>query len=578
MKLATHCPRGIKCGFRKNVRVDPRPLFRSFNFPSIVLAGIGLLVSTSQQGLGTDFSVPGDYTTIQGALDIAAAGDVVRVSPGTYQENLDFKQKDVDLVGTAGAEATIIDAALGTGVKIGPGGSITGFTIRNARASFGAGMVVKGLNSYIAFNIFEDNAQTSGGYGAAIGMNTASPVIESNVFRRNTADSQHLSGVIGFVNGSSPYIANNIFYDNPCRAINVTIPTSAAPVIVNNTIVRNKTGIRINRQVNAINQIFRNNIIVANDTGLEVENGTEANNPVWENNLVSGNGTDYLTISNQTGINGNISLDPLFVDPSNNNFHLKLDSPAIDAGTNMSAPAQDFEREIRPVDGDGDGVATVDIGADELAFGINLLISGGDVQECASPQGTIVQVQGIVFPDGVEVATAELFLNGKSVATSLPAEVVLPFGTSLLEVAATTTDGRDVQGKHSVEVVDTLPPVINARFVDRRSGKTVTTVDDCGTEFVIVKIDVFDACDSNPTIQSVIGSETKDGDRLRISGNSSQVVLNTEEVSLKVTATDASGNISEQTQHLSLPGKSHGDDSPKGNPPSRCGPESKHRD
>ena len=334
------------------------------------LTTLGVLVSSAPTGSAKEFSVPGNFTTIQAALDAAVAGDVVRVGPGTYLENLDFKQKDVDLVGTSGAEATVIDAAKKTGVKIGPAGSITGFTIRNARASFGAGMQVSGNNTYIILNIFEDNTQ-SGGYGAAIGMNASSPVIDSNIFRRNIADSQSLSGVIGIVNGSSPYIANNIFYDNPCRAINVTAPESAAPVIVNNTFVRNKTGIRVDRRINSINQVFRNNIISGNEVGFEVEFGTEAYNPVWQNNLVAGNGIDYKTISNPTGTKGNISKDPLFIDAANNNFRLRRESPAIDAGTNMSAPPQDFERETRPVDGDGDGVATVDIGADELAFGIN---------------------------------------------------------------------------------------------------------------------------------------------------------------------------------------------------------------
>ncbi len=40
-------------------------------------------------------------------------------------------------------------------------------------------------------------------------------------------------------------------------------------------------------------------------------------------------------------------------------------SPLIDAGTGLFAPGQDFEGELRPADGDGDGEARVDIGADE---------------------------------------------------------------------------------------------------------------------------------------------------------------------------------------------------------------------
>lgn len=441
-------------------------------------------------------------------------------------------------------------------MKIGPAGSITGFTIRNAQASFGAGMEVRGANTYIAFNIFEDSAQGAGGFGAAIGMNAASPVIDSNIFRRNTADSQSLSGVIAMVNGSSPYISNNILYDNPCRAINVTVPSGAAPVIVNKTLLRNKTDIRVNRQVNTINQVFRNNIIVDNEIGLDVESGTEANNPVWQNNLVAGNGMDYKTISSQTGTKGNISNDPLFVDAANNNFRLRRESPAIDAGTNMSAPSQDFEREARPIDGDGNGTATVDIGADELAFGINLLVDGGEVQECQSPQGNTVLVRGVVFPEGVQLASSELFLNGRSIATALPAEVTLGLGSNVLELIAMTSDGREIKADLTVTVVDTIAPEINAHFVDRRSGKVVSSIDSRAMSFVIVKIDARNACDSKPVVESVIGAETKDGDTLRLQGHTGQLTLKAGQIALKVSAKDASGNVALKTQLLSVSGQS----------------------
>jgi parallel beta-helix repeat protein len=64
---------------------------------------------------------------------------------------------------------------------------------------------------------------------------------------------------------------------------------------------------------------------------------------------------------------GNIAVDPLFIDPDDGNFHLQWTSPCIDAGNNSARciPVTDFDGDPRILDGDGDDVATVDMGVDE---------------------------------------------------------------------------------------------------------------------------------------------------------------------------------------------------------------------
>jgi hypothetical protein len=52
--------------------------------------------------------------------------------------------------------------------------------------------------------------------------------------------------------------------------------------------------------------------------------------------------------------------DPLFVDPLNGDYHLRYDSPAIDAGLTHGSPLVDIDGKTRP-----EGIA-VDIGADEF--------------------------------------------------------------------------------------------------------------------------------------------------------------------------------------------------------------------
>ncbi|HVR35036.1 MAG TPA: right-handed parallel beta-helix repeat-containing protein, partial [Methylomirabilota bacterium] len=210
---------------------------------------------------GAEWIVPDQHPTIQAALVVAVSGDVVLVRPGTYRENLNFLGKNVVLRGMEGADATILDARRGVGILIGPGGTVEGFTVENAYGSFGAAVRVSGSGTVIRDNVFAGNEQEVGGFGAAIGGNGASPVIERNLFRDNSADDQHLSGVVCFVNTSSPLIVNNVFVSNPTRAINLTLPQESRPVVVNNTLVENSVGIRVDARVPTDQQILRNNIL-----------------------------------------------------------------------------------------------------------------------------------------------------------------------------------------------------------------------------------------------------------------------------------------------------------------------------
>lgn len=311
--------------------------------------------------------VPADFSTIQAAIDAASPGDTISVTPGIYPENLRFNGKAVTLQSSSGPTKTIIEGQNDTAVVIGPGGAVIGFTIRKGTAYFGAGMAVTGTGTLIKQNIFESNTQYYGGYGAAIGGNVASPVIDSNIFRNNSCenDNQWTAGVISFINSSSPTILNNIIENNPCRAINMTIPSGSTPNVMNNTIVSNRTGIYVDRRTDASQQIYRNNLIVSNNIGLEIVFGTETYNPTWQNNLLFGNGTNYSGVTDKTGTSGNISVDPMLVDQAGGFYNLQTGSPAIDQGTNTGAPTVDFTGRPRPVDGNGDSNAVTDIGAFE---------------------------------------------------------------------------------------------------------------------------------------------------------------------------------------------------------------------
>lgn len=304
------------------------------------------------------------FNTIQEGIDFAPSDNAVRVAPGTYHEHV-VVTRGIDLIG-AGATSTIIDGSgSGTVVSIGDASLLQGFTIQHGSAYFGAGIVTTG-SPKITNNIIRNNAQGAGGSGAAIHGNNSSPIITGNIIRENTADTQFLSGAISFINSSSPYITNNVISNNTGRgAINLTLPAGNTPIVMNNTILGNAgAGIKLDVRVNQSDVVVANNILLGNSAGIQLDFGTSANWPIFEYNDVFGNTTDYVGMSDLTGTDGNISLDPMFADE----FHLSYQSPLIDVGSLTYYAISDFDGEARPLDGNGDGVLQSDIGADERLF------------------------------------------------------------------------------------------------------------------------------------------------------------------------------------------------------------------
>ncbi|HEV57477.1 MAG TPA: hypothetical protein ENN87_08260, partial [Phycisphaerales bacterium] len=300
--------------------------------------------------------VPLAYPTLQEAIDAAADGDTVLVTPGTYSGpgfiNVDFRGKAITVRSTLGATLSTIDCQ-GQGrafiFRTGETAAsvLEGFTIINGLADtaldpkmgdFGGAIECDGASPTIRACIFRDNQAE---YGGAIDSYYAAPTIVDCVFMGNlglkTRNGQQTGqgGAIECVGtaagGISPVITNCLFVNNFSAqygsAINVL--EAGAPSITNCTFVQNTVG---HDETGAAVYADVTSPLASVVNGILWDNGTHD---------VIGGMVSYSCVQDGTAGPGNIAQDPLFKRGPWGDYYLSNEeagqawtgtSPCVDSG------------------------------------------------------------------------------------------------------------------------------------------------------------------------------------------------------------------------------------------------------
>jgi len=399
----------------------------------------------------SEFQVPSVYPTIQAGIDAAvlAGGGIVRVAPGIYN-NASFETfpinlpSGVELIG-AGSGVCIIDAGSSNTVIrcLGDVSSkIEGFLILNGGGPVGGGIMCESGTSPIIVNNI---------------------IAGSNLFIHG--------GGINCRNGSFPLIVNNVIVGNSARYDGGGIYCYyASPTIIHNTIVGNSAGdegggIYCGR---GSYPVVTNNILFHNSAyrggGIYCFLPSSPSNSY--NDMYSNTPASYVNCSPGTG---DIEVDPALVDydPSRvdyaaNDYHLQPYSLCIDVGTDLYVGIVpfDFDGDLRPLDGDGDESARVDIGADEVVpppvadAGPDQLVSADEYGEAS------VTLDGTDSDDlgGGDLTYTWTGPLGDADGTQPTITVTLGLGEHTFTLTVSNVNGTGTD-EVVITVEDTTPPV-----------------------------------------------------------------------------------------------------------------------
>jgi parallel beta-helix repeat protein len=229
---------------------------------------------------------PGNYTSIQKAIDNSTSGDTIYVYNKTYNENLDTKLKKITLMGQE-RDGTIVQGQ-GTNptLKIGISEvTVTGFTMIGVTPE-PVIEVAAAANTIL----IKDNLIQAGGYGVKLDLSTNKITMTGNIITE-----QVYAGIWGQTT-SYDVINKNLIEKSGGQGIDLTLGSNHNSIL-NNTIVNNaKEGIFLEGIGSNTNTISGNNVS-SNQVGIRL---TNAGTTTIKNNNIQGSAMEGLLIKSSS--------------------------------------------------------------------------------------------------------------------------------------------------------------------------------------------------------------------------------------------------------------------------------------
>ncbi|MHC5059954.1 MAG: S8 family serine peptidase [Planctomycetota bacterium] len=397
-----------------------------------------------------DVNVPGDYSTIQMAIDRSWDNGTVWVADKAYtgegNHDIDFRGKSIVVRSENGPNNCIIDCqTLGRGFLFHNNENehsvLEGFTITNGYADRGGGIFCSSGSPTIRNCIINENSAGGGTYNSGGGFYNnynSNPILNNCEFNNNSAsygggiynNSGNLSLTNCIFNGNSaengggmfsirsnPTLTNCIFFDNlatqygggvsntygsKLKLVNCMFSENSAssggavssliasyPILINCTVSKNTASQHGGGLYSDIysTPVLSNCILWDNS---DMQGTSEPSQITGISSVIN-----YSCIQGWTGTlggTGNFGDDPLFADVANNNYHLQPDSLCIDAGDNTAVPPSlvvDLDDKPRLVD----DPCTLDTGNGTLP-----IVDIGAFEDSGS--GFLLSTLPIVVPEG----------------------------------------------------------------------------------------------------------------------------------------------------------------------------------